>query len=153
MSNRSLELFNYILTNYPDQITKVFGQDNIVDIEPEFLGFIDIYYNLSQIIDKNYTVIDFGCGYNAQSFYFMEYKKYIGIDYWPDLVRFKAPGTEFHNMDINYYITNNINKFDINGTFAICSYVPNLDYDLIKHTFKNMFIFYPTAPNNIRIDI
>lgn len=150
MSNEelSLELYNYILNNHRNQIEDVFGQSNIVEISPDFLGFIEIYNNLSKIIPKEFIIIDFGCGYNAQSFYFKEHKKYIGIDFWPNLIRFQAPNTELVIDSIKNYIEHN--TFDIENTFAICSYVPNWECknrELIRLTFDNCFTFYPPRQN------
>lgn len=147
----NLELYEYIENHHPDQIEKVFNQE-MVEILPDFLGFMDIYYNLSKMIPSHYTIIDFGCGYNAQSFYFMNHKRYIGIDVWPDIIRFQAPGTEFYECDISEYINNN--EFDIDDTFAICSYVPDWKHNnrhLIKNVFNNVFIFYPSDSCGVRL--
>ena len=146
----SKELYNYIKKNHKDQIINVFNQDNIIEISPEFLGFLNIYYYLAKIIPINFTVIDFGCGYNAQSFYFINHKKYIGVDFWPNTVRFQAPNTEFHEMLIDEYIHANKTKFIPEQTFAICSYVPNWrtnNKKLVKETFANIFTFYPSIEN------
>ena len=40
-----------------------------------FLGFIETYKHLSQIIPKHWTIIDIGAYGNAQSYYFAEHKK------------------------------------------------------------------------------
>ena len=150
----NIELYEYIEKHHPDQIENVFNQD-MVEILPDFLGFIDIYYNLSKIIPCHYTVIDFGCGYNAQSFYFMNHKRYIGIDIWPNIIRFQAPGTEFYESHIEDYIDYIVtNKFDIKSIFAICSYVPDSKghiKQLIKENFDNLFIFYPSDDCGVRL--
>ena len=83
----------------------------------------------------------------------MNHKKYIGVDVWPNIIRFQAPGTEFYESYIDDFISNN--KFDIDSTFAICSYVPdrnNKNKNLIKETFNNVYIFYP-YDNKIKINI
>ena len=46
----------------------------IFEMRPEFLGFCDIYYHLSQIIPKDWTIIDFGAANNPQSYFFTEHK-------------------------------------------------------------------------------
>jgi hypothetical protein len=140
----NLELFNYIKEHHPEQIEEVFKQDE-VEILPDFLGFIATYYYLSKIIPLHFTVIDFGCGYNAQSFYFKNHKHYIGVDGWPGIKRFQAPGTDFYECHISEFIKNN--KFDVDSVFAICSYVPDWNYrnrELVKENFSNVFIFYPS---------
>ena len=52
-----------------EQIDKVFNQ-KLCDIDEEFLGFLNQYKALSSLIPKHFTVIDLGCAYNPQCFYF-----------------------------------------------------------------------------------
>lgn len=138
----SIELFEIIP---PCQVERVFGQD-MVDISPEFLGFVGVYKNLAQIIPAHFTVIDFGCAYNAQSFYFMGHKRFIGVDNFPGQERFVAPMTEFFEMSISDFIDTRMDEFNIKETFAICSYVPPWGADnmkLVRDNFINVFTFYP----------
>ena len=87
----SLMIYNMIPE---DQKRAVFGQERC-EIEPEFLGFVKIYKNLSEIIPKHFTVIDFGCAYNPQSFLFKDHKQFIAVDECHDMIVFHALGTEF----------------------------------------------------------
>ena len=57
------------------------------------------YYNLSRMIPKDWTVIDIGASYGAQSYLFQNHAKYIAVE--PSWVSedfhfeyFKAPNTE-----------------------------------------------------------
>ena len=50
------------------------------EIYPEFSCFADTYYHLSQIIPKDWVVIDFGAAYNAQSYFFTGHKKFIAVN-------------------------------------------------------------------------
>lgn len=44
---------------------------------------------------------------------------------------------------INCY--NRIHQFDLDETFAICSYVPDDEaQELVRKTFKNLFVYYPS---------
>lgn len=127
------------------QIEAVFGQD-MCDIDPEFIGFIQIYEDLSKIIPKHFTIVDLGCGYNPQCFYFKDHKKIISVD-CSDIIKFKSENCEIFNKTIVDFIDNDIADLDLNTTFAICSYVPPWYGDnmyLVKKTFKNVFTFYPS---------
>ena len=125
-----------------DQIKSVFSQD-MCDIEPDFLGFTDIYENLSKIIPKHFTIIDLGCGYNPQCFYFKEHKKYISVDIGK-LIRFKSDNCEIYVMTIKEFIDKYLWDFDLDETFAICSYVPSCEVKLVRENFKNVFTYYPS---------
>jgi hypothetical protein len=48
-------------------------------------------------------------------------------------------------MKIEKFIDLYVCDFNLNETFAICSYVPrNGDcHELIRKTFKNLFVYYP----------
>lgn len=131
-----------------DQIQKVFGQD-YCDIDYEFLGFLDIYEALSKIIPKHFTVIDLGCAYNAQCFYFTEHKKYIAVDI-SDCEKFCASNTEIHVKSIEDFIKSDISDLNLDAVFAICSYVPNWGGDnrqMVRNTFPNVYTYFPcTTP-------
>lgn len=50
-----------------DEYHEVMSQD-MCELDSEFLGFVDVYKNLSRIIPKGSIVIDFGCYLAAQSY-------------------------------------------------------------------------------------
>lgn len=119
------------------------------ELDPEFLGFIDIYKSLSIVIPKDLIVIDFGCYLAAQSYFFCEHKQYIGVDV-VDLERFSPPNSKHYICTIQDFINNETNKLfqerDNLKYFAICSYVPDFNAtDLVRKTFQNIFCFYPTT--------
>lgn len=117
------------------------------ELNKEFLGFVDIYYYLSKIIPVHFTVIDFGCAYNAQCFFFNKHKQYIAIDYGFEKV-FQSENSTFYNMTTKEYIDTHLHSLNINTTFAICSYVPNWHHQdsiaLVKENFRNIYTFYPS---------
>jgi hypothetical protein len=127
-----------------EQAEKVFHQ-KMCDIEPCFLGFVDIYERLSEIIPKHFTVIDLGCAYNPQCFFFQEHKQYISVDI-SDCEKFKSDNCTIYNESIEDFIKNRLIGFDLEETFAICSYVPPWGGDnieLVRKSFKNVFTYYP----------
>lgn len=116
---------------------------NPMDIDDTFFGFVDTYEALAQLIPKHFTVIDFGAGYNPQSYYFTEHKRFIAVDRGA-AVRFQAPGTELLEMDIRDFIENHMEGIGLRTTFAICNYVPDdAAVELARKTFKNVYAFYP----------
>lgn len=128
----------------PEQeLNRVFNQPE-VDIDPYFLGFTEIYRNLSEIIPKHWTIIDLGCAFNPQCYYFAKHKKYIAVDLGKS-EKFKTDNCTIFEMDIDKFISNHLLDLDLNlnETFAICSYVPT-STELIRKTFKNLFVYYPS---------
>lgn len=125
-----------------NQIDQVFSQE-YCDIDYEFLGFTDIYEHLSEIIPLHFTVIDLGCCYAPQCFYFRKHKKYIGVDMF-DCVRFHSENTVHYLKTISEFIRDDLFELDLDETFAICSYVPSTERGLIRMKFKNVFVYYPS---------
>jgi len=127
-----------------EQIEKVFDQKDC-DIDYDFLGFTEIYKSLSEIIPKHFTIVDLGCAYNPQCFYFTEHKKYVAVDV-SDCVKFQSDNCEIYEKRIEDFISQDLNKFDLEETFAICSYVPSWGGDngeMVRKAFKNCFVYYP----------
>lgn len=110
------------------------------DIGPGFLAFVGVYKGLSLSIGEDYTVYDFGCAYNFQNWYFRRHKKYIAINPGDsDMMVFG--NTEVVRSTIQEYLPIKVDK----KSFAICSAVPAFEhYHLIKESFNNMFIWYPS---------
>jgi hypothetical protein len=115
------------------------------DIDCTFLGFIDTYYYLAKIIPLHWTVVDFGCAYNAQAYYFRKHKKFIGVD--PCVkVRFSFENTELFTGTIAQYLKSNP---PVEQVFAICNNVPSRQTEMIREYYPNCFIYY-TAGNIIK---
>ena len=137
------ELLDMIPQSQKDEVFK-----NSSEISPEFIGFIKQYKYLSEIIPKGFIVIDLGCGYNAQSFYFKNHKQYIAVDCFPNLVCFKSENCLFHNITIHDFIFQILPtlNLDLERVFAICAYVPDWygqNINLTKSTFKNVYTYDP----------
>lgn len=146
------ELLKIIPKDQAETIFKLFNYE----IGPEFMGFIDIYRSLSEIIPKHFTVIDFGCSYAPQCFYFEDHKQYVGVDasgcYLPGIktldIRFEASNTVHYQMTIKEYIDKFRYNTDDVQIFAICSYVPPWYGGSVEHVLKayrNVFTYYPNG--------
>ena len=110
------------------------------------------YYKLAQMIDKNWTVIDIGASYGAQSYLFQSHSKYIAVEPFKNdndgwhFENFKANGTERYEMTAGEFIKEILPKLklDLNRTFAIVNYVPNDSCSQwVRETFKNVWAYYP----------
>ena len=122
---------------------RVFGQ-SMCDIDPGFIGFVGTYDLLSEMIPKHFTVIDFGCAYNPQSYLFTKHKHFIAVDGSGGMERFQAFGTEVITMSAQEYIEREMWPDILETTFAICSYVPDDEAQkMIRETFKNLYVYYP----------
>jgi hypothetical protein len=111
------------------------------DIQPDFLGFTSTYRHLALMIPLHWTVVDFGCSYAAQSYYFRKHKKYIGVDGWAT-TRIAASNTEHRSMTIEAYLKH-YREFEGKGpVFAICNYVPTSTAAL-RAAYTSLFVFYP----------
>ncbi len=116
------------------------------------------YYNLSKMIDKEWTVIDLGCGYNAQSYLFQDHARYIAVNpivFIAEFGFFQAPETEFYGIDGQNFIRKILPnlQLDLNAVFCIVNYVPS--EDCIKSalaTFKNIWVYYPYTPKEVNND-
>ena len=144
---------HYIWSLIPiNERKRVMGSDAAAEINSDFLTCNSKhYYMISQMIWEDWTVIDIGCSYNAQSYLFRRYKKYIGVDLpWRSndfhFERFQAEGTDFYEMYGQEFINSMLPKLglDLRKTFAICHYVPDDDCSrLVRNIFPNCLVLYP----------
>ena len=125
------------------QLEEVFAYE-YCDIDLSFMGFTDIYKHLSMIIPKHFTVIDLGCSYAPQCFYFSAHRQYIGIDLYGG-PRFHSDNTLHFEKRIEDFLLENLDKLDLAESFAICSYVPSPSaVSDARNIFLNIFSFYPS---------
>lgn len=129
-----------------DEYHEVMSQD-MCELDSEFLGFVDMYKNLSRIIPKGSIVIDFGCYLAAQSYFFARHKMYIGVDV-VSMRRFTPPNSVHYTMSIQNFIQIEVPKlfeeYDELKLCAICSYVPDFQAtEMVRKTFPNVFCYYP----------
>lgn len=143
-----------VLSAIPEEQRRAVFDQKDLDLDITFLGFLDIYEKLSQIIPKHFTIIDFGCSYNAQAYFFANHKELISVDIDP-CVKFQPPNNKIFDMSIEDFIKQHGRSFKKKETFAICSYVPKWHngMELIRSNFENMFIYYPHGGNTIKVSV
>lgn len=139
------KLFQILKAKDPIKMAKIMEYGSS-DIDGQFLGFVDTYYYLAKIIPKDWRVIDFGCCYAFQSYYFRNHREYVGVDCSP-CPKWSFDNTTHINATISGYIEPRIaNKFDFNyKTFAISNYVPSGQVEQIRAQFQNLYVFYPQS--------
>lgn len=138
----------YLRHIIPDEeMAKILSQDEC-ELQPDFLGFVNVYEPLSNLIPEHKIVIDFGCYLAAQSYFFSEHSAYIGVD-TIKLNRFRPTNAVHFIMSIQDFIANELPDLlkihDINDFCAICSYVNDFEATkLVRETFPNVFCYYPS---------
>lgn len=126
---------------------KNWGAD--ADIAPDFLGFVDVYWHLAHMIPKHWAIVDIGCAYSPQAFLFAEFTGGFhavdpGVRY-----RFTAPNTTHYHMNAGEFLAQHGRDFNLQETFAICSYCPLWGERTTQHIrdhFPNLFVYYPHGP-------
>ena len=132
-----------------EKINRIFEKSETAGAELDytFLGFEEVYKAVTLFAPKSRVIIDFGCGYAFQSWYFRDYRKYIGVD--NDITEndiFRTDNAEFYFMSIQEFIKNEFHKtgYSFDEVFVICSYVPNTDAQrLVRETFPHCLVYYP----------
>lgn len=148
------KLYKELIKKIPkEQIDETFrvNEDAYAEIslykDDPFIGFIDMYYPVSITIPKDYIIIDIGCAYGFQSYYFEDFKQYIGVDPCISTKILPKNGI-FYNVDCKTFITEIFPTLNIcsDNVFCICSFVPlkSNDTNLLKTTFKNIFYYFPS---------
>lgn len=149
MSN--CELFKIIPKK---EINRVFKESYSIAAECDhsFLGFEDVYKAVSNFVPEDMIIVDLGCAYAAQAFYFLEYEKYIGVENGLfDDIHFETPNMVFYKESIQEFISK-LKERNINASkcFAICSYVPDKEAEkLVRNTFPKCLVYYPQSHNKV----
>lgn len=125
------------------------------ELDYTFLGFEEIYQKVAKEVPKSMIVIDFGCCYAFQSWYFKNYKKYIGVDASVQSEeRFKIPKSAHYDMSIQMYVKDGYLPMNKDNVFAICSYVPDEEArKMVVENFPNHYVFYPGIIDDWRFEI
>lgn len=134
-----------------EKIDHVFQTSNTVSAECdiEFLGFEDVYKAVTLFVPKSKVIIDCGCAYAFQSWYFRDYRKYIGVDNGvcsTDVL--EAENSEFYFMSIQGFIKNVFPAlgYGLDDVFAVCSYVPDDGArESVRKFFPHCLVYYPTG--------
>ncbi len=128
-----------------EEVDRLFSVNDrmLGNVDSTFMGFTTTYKVLAGLIPRWWTVVDLGCSYAAQSYYFAEHSKYIGVDE-DDEERFCPENCVHYVKTIQDFIRDDISELDLDETFAICNYVPDdAARELVCKTFKNVYVFYP----------
>ena len=155
------ELYKLILKEKIDRIFEV-SYTASAELDYEFLGFESVYKAVTLFVPKNRIIIDFGCGYAFQSWYFKDYRKYIGVDVGHEaenvLNILETGNSDFYNMRIQEFIRKYVKRDGYScwiklpgeefqrteNVFAICSYVPDTGAQrLVRETFPHCLVYYP----------
>lgn len=120
------------------------------EIFPEFMGFVKIYYYLSEVIPKDWTVIDFGAAYNAQSYFFVKHKAFFAVNPMScagDNGMFCPENCRIFRMTTGEFLRTQ--DYPKEKVFAICNYVPNWygedSIELVNKNFRCCYTFYPKS--------
>ena len=160
-------IFNPVCTDYEhfnralipdDEWKRVLDSDAAAEICCNSMTCgLGTYYYLSRMIPKDWTVIDIGASYGAQSYLFQSHSKYIAVEPFKNdndgwhFENFKANGTERYEMTAGEFIKEMLPKLklDLNKTFAIANYTPNWfgenPIELVRSHFSNIWTFYPCS--------
>lgn len=150
MKEEPCELFKLIPH---EKIKQVFltSETAGAELDYTFLGFEEVYKAVTLFVPKSKVIIDFGCGYAFQSWYFRDYQKYIGVDYamsFSDVL--ETENSMFYFTSIQHFISEEFPQLGImpENVFAICSYVPDREArELVRKAFPYCLVYYPDGGN------
>lgn len=143
MIHETCNLFNIIPRK---EIDRVFRDSPTASAEMNytFMGFEEIYKAAASFIPKDFVVIDIGCAYAPQAYYFVNHNVYIGVDINLPEIRFETHNSEFLKMSAQDFCRVATDMFDMKKVFAICSYVPDEKArKIVRETFPNCLVYYP----------
>ena len=116
------------------------------DMDYTFLCFEYVYMKVKEHCDSNTIIIDFGCAYAPQSYWFRDCEKYIGIDLpMRNDVRFHTDNSEMYIMSGQKFIREVLPtmRLDQEHVIAVCSYVPDKELQkMVAETFKYNYVKY-----------
>lgn len=142
MKHECCELFRIIPK---EEIKKVFKGAAAAELDYTFLAFEEVYKSVLNFVPKGKTIIDLGCAYAPQAYYFTEYSKYIGVDVFVPDIHFTTANMTLYQMSAQQFCKKVIDeKWDLDNCFAICSYVPDvIARKCVRETFPNCLAYYP----------
>ena len=128
-----------------EEIKKVFSGTAAAELDHTFLAFEEVYRSVLDFVPKGKTIIDLGCAYAPQAYYFAEYAKYIGVDVIIPDIHFTTANMTLYQMSAQQFCKKVIDeKWDLDNCFAICSYVPDdIARKCVRETFPNCLVYYP----------
>lgn len=132
-----------------EKIDYVFNTSDTVGAECDFtfLGSEEVYKAVTLFVPKGKVIIDLVCSHAFQSWYFRDYRKYIGVDNGvcrADVL--ETENSEFYFMSIQNFIENIFPGlgYSLDEVFAACSYVPDSDArEMVRNFFPHCLVYYP----------
>ena len=140
------DIFNYMPIEEADRLFKK-NYRMSGNMDYTFMGFTGVYKSLLSIVPKHFTIIDLGCCYAAQCYYFKDYEQYIGVDVLEE-ERFRTENATHYQMSIQKFIKEVLPELHLNlkQCFAVCSYVnDDKAMELARKTFPNILVYYPSG--------
>lgn len=135
-----------LIKQIPKELIDKMFKNADIDVDYTFLCFEEVYKAVTWFVPKNTIIIDFGCAYAFQSWYFKDYKKYIGVEIHGNKYSvLKLDNSEFYFMSIQEFISD-FDKlgYDKEEVFAICSYVPDKQArQMVRENFPYCLVYYP----------
>lgn len=129
-----------------EEIKRVFSCGTAsAELDYTFLAFEDVYKSILSFVPKGKIIIDLGCAYAPQAYYFEDYLGYIGVDVKIPDVHFITSNMSLYEMSIQQFCLKVIEEnWNLEKYFAICSYVPDDDArKCVRETFHNCLVYYP----------
>lgn len=145
--NETCELFKLIPR---EKIAHVFQTSKTAGMECDctFLGFEQIYKAVTMFVPRGKVIVDLGCVYAFQSWYFRDYRKYIGIDSGLSVKDvLQTENSEFYFVTIQHFIKNVFPAlgYSLDNVFAVCSYVPDkYARKIVRDFFPHCLVYCPT---------
>lgn len=133
-----------------EELERVFRDSDSAsaELDASFLCFDNYYEDVLDHTSPDTVILDLGCAYAPQCWYFKDYERYIGVDLpFMNNVKFQSPNAEFYLMSIQRFIKEVLPTLhlDLNHTVAICSMVPDKEaLELVRDTFPRHYVVYPS---------
>lgn len=132
------------------QLNKIFSYPEM-ELEPDFLGFLEVYQELAKKIPKRFAVVDLGCNHAFQAWLFREHVLYVGVDngitseyrLWTD---------NANHLDMS--IQDFFKKYPYRNNpfiFYICSYVPDIEARKLTAKCRYFYSCYPPDEEKKRL--
>lgn len=136
------------------------------ELSLDFLCFDEPYQRAACAADKDSIILDLGCAYASQGYYFLHCARYIGVDLpmttpnsdyeYPAVpeTRFCPENGEIYVMSIQKFIREVLPSLhlDRNNVIAVCSAVPDeAAQRLVAQTFPVHHISYPGEKSDITL--
>lgn len=141
------ELFSLIPRDKLDYLFR--HSEAFAELDFTFFCFEEIYREVLHSVPKDMVILDLGCAYATQSYFFRDHAKYIGVEPFKDNDSvIHTENSEFFFTTIQDFISRILPSLglDLNQVFAVCSYVPDFAAsDLVMQTFPHHRVFYPGA--------